>query len=104
MLVRLFVRVCLLIRRCEVVDAFYWGTGDVIEYCASMLDRIGALGRRIVQWSSYYRGPTVVVFKISLSENFLLLPLMPTTTTRSCPHAMRRLCVGSRSELRRLGS
>ena len=43
---RSFVRSRLLVRRCEVVDAFYWGTGDDIEYCASMLDRIGALGRR----------------------------------------------------------
>jgi hypothetical protein len=48
LLVRLFVRACLLVRRCEVVDAFYWGTGDVIEYCASMLDRTGALDRRTV--------------------------------------------------------
>ena len=31
-------------------------------------------------------------------------PLTPTTTTRSCPHAVRRLCVGSGSELRRPGS
>ena len=31
-------------------------------------------------------------------------PLTPITTTRSCPHAVRRLYVGSRSELRRPGS
>ena len=35
---------------------------------------------------------------------FSLPPLTPTTTTRSCPHAIRRLCVGSGSKLRRLGS
>ena len=35
-----------LVRRCEVVDAFNWGSGDVIEYRASMLDRTGALDRR----------------------------------------------------------
>jgi hypothetical protein len=35
-----------LVRRCEVVDAFNWGSGDVIEYCLSMLDRTGALDRR----------------------------------------------------------
>ena len=46
MLVRSFVRSRLLVRRCEVVDAFYWGSGDVIEYRASMLDRTGALDRR----------------------------------------------------------
>jgi hypothetical protein len=46
LLVRSFIR-GLFIRRCEVVNAFYWGTGDVIEYCASMLDRTGALDRRI---------------------------------------------------------
>ena len=43
---RSFVRSRLLVRRCEVVDAFYWGSGDVIEYYASMLDRTGALDRR----------------------------------------------------------
>jgi len=43
----------------------------------------------------------VVVFKISPSENFSPPPLTPTTTTRSCPHAVRRLCVGSGSDLRR---
>ena len=42
---RTFVCVCSFVRRCEVVDAFYWGSGDVIECCASMLDRTGALGR-----------------------------------------------------------
>ena len=43
-----------------------------------------------------YREPTVVVFKISLSENFSPPLLTPTTITRSCPHAMRRLCIGSK--------
>ena len=76
---------------------------DVIENYASMLDRTGALDRRTVQQSSYYRGPIVVVFKISPSENFSSPPLTPTTTTRSCPHAVRRLCVGSGSKLQRLG-
>ena len=38
--------------------------------------------RRTVQQLNY-RGPTVVVFKISLSEIFLLPPIMLTTTTRS---------------------
>jgi hypothetical protein len=41
------------------------------------------------------REPTVVVFKISPSENFSPPPLTPTTTTRSCPHAVRRLYIGS---------
>ena len=76
---------------------------DIIKNYLSMLDRIGALDR-LVQQSSYYREPIVVVFKISPSKIFLPPPLTPTTTTRSCPHAMRRLCVGSRSELRRPGS
>ena len=53
------------------------------------------------QQLSYYRGPTVVVFKILPSKKFSPPPLTPTTTTRSCPHAVRRLCVGSGSELRR---
>ena len=38
----LVARSQLLVRRCEVVDAFCWGSGDVIECCASMLDRTGA--------------------------------------------------------------
>jgi hypothetical protein len=56
------------VRRCEVVDAFNWGSGDVIEYCASMLDRIGALIEQCR--SSYYcEGvPSVVVFEISPSH------------------------------------
>ena len=29
LLVRSFIRVALLVRRCEVVDAFNWGSGDV---------------------------------------------------------------------------
>jgi len=45
--VYLLVRFRSFVRRCEVVDAFNWGSGDVIECCASMLDRTGALGRRI---------------------------------------------------------
>ena len=89
-----------LVCQCEVVNAFNQGSGDVIKYYSSMLDRTGALDRT-VQQSSYCRGPTVVVFKISPSESFLPPPLTPTTTTRSCPHAMRRLCVGSGSDLRR---
>ena len=76
-----FVRSRSFVRRCEVVDAFYWGTGDDIEYRASMLDRTGALDRRTAQQSSYCREPTVVVFKISPSENFSPPPSTPTTTT-----------------------
>ena len=53
------------------------------------------------QQSSYYRGLTVVVFEILPSEIFSPPPLTPATTTRSCPHAMRRLCVGSGSDLQR---
>ena len=96
--VRSFAR--LLIRQYKVVDAFNQRSGDVIKYYLSMLDRTGALDRT-VQQSSYCRGPTVVVFKILPSKNFSPPPLTPTTTTRSCPHAVRRLCVGSRSDLRR---
>ena len=40
----------------------------------STLDCTGALGRRTVQQLNY-RGPTVVVFKISPSEKFSLLPI-----------------------------
>ena len=36
-----------------------------------------------------------MVFEILLSENFSLPPITLTTTTRSYPHAVRRLCVGS---------
>ena len=60
-----FARSHLLVRSLwEVVDAFYWGSGDVIEYCASMLDRIGALiGEQ--RSSRYCEGvPLVVVFEI----------------------------------------
>ena len=42
-----------------------------------------------------------MVFKISPSEKFSPPPTTLTTTTRSYPHAVRRLCVGSKSELRR---
>jgi len=59
-----FVRSFAFVRRqCEVVDAFYWGSGDAIECSASMLDRTGAL---IEQCSSCYREgvPIVVVFEI----------------------------------------
>ncbi len=53
--------------RSFVVDAFYWGSGDVIECCASILDRTGALIGE--QRSRYREGvPSVVVFKISLSH------------------------------------
>jgi len=31
LLVRSLVRACSFVRRCEVVDAFHWGLGDVIE-------------------------------------------------------------------------
>jgi hypothetical protein len=70
LLVRLFIHSQPFIRRCEVVDAFYWGSGDVIEGRLSTLDRTGAsIGE---QCSRCYREgvPTVVVFKISPSENF----------------------------------
>ena len=40
--VYLLVRLRSFARRCEVVDAFNWGSRDVIECCASMLDRTGA--------------------------------------------------------------
>ena len=36
-----------------------------------------------------------MVFEISPSENFSPPPTTLTTTTRSYPHAVRRLCVGS---------
>jgi len=42
-----------------------------------------------------------VVFEILPSKNFSPPPITLTTTTRSYPHAMRRLCVGSESDLRR---
>ena len=89
-----FVRSRSFVRRCEVVDTFHLGSRDVIECRASMLDRTGALGRRTAQQLNC-RGPTVVVFKISPSENFSPPPITLTTTTRSYPHAVRRLCVGS---------
>ena len=88
----LFVNIRLLILSIRVFR-------DVIKNCLSILDCISVLDR-IVQSSSYHRGPIVVVFKISPSENFLPPPLTPTTTTRSCPHAMQHLYVGSRSKLR----
>ena len=87
-----FVRSRLSVRRYKVVDAFYWGSGDVIKCCSSILDRTGALGRRIAQQLNC-KGPIVVVFEISPSEKIF--------TTRSYPHAMRRLYVGSKSKLRR---
>src|SRR6266704_1220154 len=64
---RSFVRSRLLVRRCEVVDAFCWGSGDAIECCASMLDRTGALIGE--QCSNCYREGvlTMVVFEISPS-------------------------------------
>ena len=43
----LFVRSRLLVCRCEVINAFYWGTGDDIKYYISILDYTGALDRRI---------------------------------------------------------
>jgi hypothetical protein len=56
------------VRRCEVVDAFNWGLGDVIEYYASMLDRTGALIEQC-RSSCYCEGvPLVVVFEISPSH------------------------------------
>ena len=72
LLVRLFVRSCLFvdIRSLMLSIGVF---GDVIENYLSMLDRTGALDR-LVQQSSYYREPTVVVFKISPSENFSLPP------------------------------
>ena len=45
---RLLARSRSFVHQCKVVNAFYWGSGDAIEYCASMLDRTSALGRRIV--------------------------------------------------------
>ena len=103
LLVRSFVRSRLFIRRCEVVDAFYWGSGG---YYRILCIHVGSY--RCPRQNSVVvvvcREPTVVFFKISPSENFSPPPSTPTTTTRSCPHAVRRLCVGSGSELRRLGS
>ena len=66
--VYLFDSIRSLVRRCEVVDAFHWGLGDVIECCASMLDRTGDLIGE--QRSSRYREgvPSVVVFEISPSH------------------------------------
>ena len=43
LLVCLFVRLRLLICRCEVINAFNWGLGDAIKCYISMLDYIGAL-------------------------------------------------------------
>ena len=40
-----------------VVDAFYWGSGDAIEYCASILDRTGALDRCRVR----FRRPKYII-------------------------------------------
>jgi hypothetical protein len=45
---RSFVRSRLLVCRCKVINAFNWGSGDIIEYYVSILDRIGALDRRTV--------------------------------------------------------
>src|SRR5437016_2545575 len=88
LLVRLFARTRLFVRRCEVVDAFCWGSGDVIEYYASMLDHTGALIGE--QRSSRYREgvPLVVVFEISPSEK--IFTTAPTLTTTTRPY--RTLC------------
>ena len=87
--VYLLVRSFVCIRSCVDVRGrryFLLGFGDVIECRASMLDRTGALGRRTV-WLNC-KGPTVVVFEISPSENFSPPPTTLTTTTRS----YRTLC------------
>ena len=91
------------VRQYEVVNAFYWGSGDAIECCPSMLDRTGAL---IEQCSSscYREGvPTVVVFEISPShvKKFSPLPQRSQPPPPVVSHAVRRLCVGSKSELRK---
>jgi len=48
LLVRSFIHLRSLVRQYEVVNAFNWGSGDVIKYRASILDRTGALDRRTV--------------------------------------------------------
>ena len=65
---RSFAHLHSFVRQYKVVNAFYWGSGDVIECCASMLDRTGALIGE--QRSSRYREgvPSVVVFEISPSH------------------------------------
>jgi len=65
-----------------------WGSGDAIECCASMLDRTGALDRRIAWWLNC-KGPTVVVFEISPSEN---LSPPPTTLATTTTMSYRTLC------------
>ncbi len=104
-----YLLVCSFIRvRCssiwEVVDAFYWGSGDAIECCASMLDRTGALIGEQCSSSRYHEGvPTVVVFEISPShvKTFHHRPNTRNHHHQVLSHAVRRLCVGSGSELRR---
>ena len=102
LLVRSFIRVCLFVNiRSSMLSTRGRGIllNTVHPYWIVQVPQIGEQrsSRRIQR-------ATVVFFKISPSENFSPPPSTPTTTTRSCPHAMRRLCVSSRSELRRPGS
>ena len=66
--VYMLVRLLVCTRSFVDVDAFCWGSGDIIECCASMLDRTGDLIGE--QRSSRYREgvPSVVVFEISPSH------------------------------------
>jgi len=86
----------------KVINAFYSGLGDAIKCYISILDCIGALiGEQCS--SCYYKGvPTVVVFEISPSHMKIFHHRLNAHNHHQVlSHAMRRLCVGSKSELRR---
>src|SRR6266700_2977062 len=87
--VYLFARSFAIVRSCEVVNAFHWGLRDIIESYISILDR-QVLGRGIGSnciikghQNSGFRDLTIPY------KNFSLPPTsLPTTTTRSYPHAL----------------
>ena len=94
----LLIYLWLFVYQYKVINTFYWGLGDVIKCCASMLDRTGALiGEQ--RSSRYCEGVlSVVVFEISLSyvKTFHYRPHRsqppPDPTRTRCATSLRWLC------------
>ena len=103
LLVRSFIRVCLFVDiRSLILSTGGWGILSKTVYPCQIIQvpQIGEQrnSHRTVESQQQW------FLRSHHLKNFLPPPSTPTTTTRSCPHAIRRLYVGSGSELRRPGS
>jgi hypothetical protein len=81
-----------LVRRYEVVDAFYWGSGDVVGIRVVSM-RITQLLNRSIVAAALRRGTNSSGFRdLTIPCENLSLPLTSVLiTTRAYPHAVRRL-------------